>query len=233
VTDLILALGSNDIFAGVSVEKTLSWLKRAAEPYLANGVRVYGMTILPRSTSSDSWVTAINQTPVNAEYELARVAFNAKLLGGWPAMGLASVFDCAHAIDAGDRGVWGADGLSAGYGGGGFAATMNGSVASVRLGAMGPNGPGGGGYPPNSTVPCAVLNAPGDILGAGAVVAMHTDRAGKGFSFSIDNGGASYQYPPLIAAKGQWCAHDGVHECKRGYDAVIAGSNLGPSAFLS
>ena len=233
LTHLVLALGSNDIFAGIPVEKTMSWLRHAAEPYMANGMRVYGMTVLPRSTSSDSWVTAKNQVPVNAAFERTRVAFNARLMGRWRAMGFAGMFDGAHAIDPGDRGVWGVDDLSPGYGGGGFASMVNGSVAGVRLGVMGPNGPGGGGYPPNSLVPCAVLNAPEDALGTGAVVAMRTDGVGKGVSFSVQNRGLSYQYPPLIAARGQWCAHDGVHECKRGYDAVIAGSNLGPGAFLS
>ena len=33
---------------GIPFEKTLSWLQRAAEPYLADGVLVYGMTVLPR-----------------------------------------------------------------------------------------------------------------------------------------------------------------------------------------
>ena len=90
-------------------------------------------------SSSDFWATKANQTPVNAIYR-QRVNYNARLTGGWQSMGLAGVFDCAHAIDPGDLGVWGADELSRGYGGGGFATVLNGSVASVRLGASGANG---------------------------------------------------------------------------------------------
>jgi hypothetical protein len=233
ITHLIMALGSNDIFAGISVDKTFLWLRRAAESYLNDGVRVYGMTVLPRSVSTDHWATKVNQTPVNAVYEAARVAFNARLLTEWRGIGFAGMFDSGHAIDPGDTGVWGADEISHGYGGGGFATVLNGTVASVRLGASGANGPGGAGYPPNSTVPCVILNAPGDSTGAGAVVTMHTDGFGRGASFSVENGGARYAYPPLIAARGQWCSNDGVHECKRGYDAVIAGCNLGPDSFLN
>jgi len=233
VTDLILALGSNDIFAGIPVDKTLSWLKRAAESYLADSVRVYGMTVLPRSLSTDFWTSEAKQTPVNAVFEAARVEFNARLMSGWRAMGFAGAFDSGHAIDPSDRGVWATDGLSHGYGGGGFSVIANGSVAAVRLGASGANGPGGAGYLPNSAVPCAVLNSPGDATGNGAVVTMVTDRFGRGASFAVENGGAGYSFPPLVAAKGQWCANDGIHECKRGYDAVIAGCNLGPASFLT
>jgi len=231
VTHLMLALGSNDVFAGVPVQKALLWLLRAAEPYLASGIAVYGMTVLPRSISSDSWRTEANQRPVNSRYELARLQYNASMMQGWKAWGFRGMFDCAHAIDPHDRGIWPADNASAGFGGGGFATIDRGAVVAVRPGATFRGGGVGSAYPPNSAVPCAVLNAPGDTSGSGAVAAMHTDRLGRGISFSVEQGGHGYIYPPLIAAKGQWCHNDGVHECKRGYDAVIGGSGLAPTAF--
>jgi len=232
ITHLILALGSNDIFGGSPPDRTFNYVKQVADQFLHEGVQVYGMTVLPRTRSRDLWVTREGQTVVDTGQEKNRLHYNALLLTHGRSIGLSDVFDCAHAIDPHDSGLWNVDELSPGHGGGGFASIAQGRVTAVSLGSDGDYGPFGVGYPALSEIPCAVLNAPGDPHGTGAVVTMHTNERGMGVAFTVKEAGRNYLHPPLVAARGQWCNNDGVHECKRGYDAVIAYSGLGPERFL-
>lgn len=233
ITHLVLALGSNDIFGGSPADRTFNSVKQVADQFLHAGVHVYGMTVLPRTRSRDSWVTREGQTVVDAGQERQRIRYNALLQSHGKSIGLSDVFDCAHAIDPHDSGLWNVDDVSPGHGGGGFASIAQGRVTAVSLGSDGDYGPFGVGYPALSEIPCAVLNAPGDPHGTGAVATMRTNERGMGVSFTVKDAGRNYVLPPLIAAHGQWCNNDGVHECKRGYDAVIAYSDLRPERFLA
>jgi hypothetical protein len=81
-TDVVEAFGTNDVnntrtAAQIEADRTKMW--RDAR---IRGPRVWACTILPRSTSSDSWVTVNNQTAHTND--AARVAVNTWLLAGAP-----------------------------------------------------------------------------------------------------------------------------------------------------
>lgn len=62
--DAIVAYGTNDIVAGrtaLQIEADLTTLYTLLAGY---GCRVWGVTLLPRTTSTDGWATTGNQTPV-------------------------------------------------------------------------------------------------------------------------------------------------------------------------
>ena len=73
---------------------------------------------------------------------------------------------------------------------------------------------------------------PGDTTGAGAVVVGHSNANGIIGSFTLQNGGVRYRYPPMISARGAWVHNDGVHPSGRGYDQMIASTGLGPDVFV-
>lgn len=86
VTHLIFGLGSNDISAAATLAAVqanailiLQAAKATIGPY-GKPPKTYWALIVPRTTSTDSWATAVNQTPV-AGYELngVRDQFNAWL----------------------------------------------------------------------------------------------------------------------------------------------------------
>lgn len=103
---VIFQLGTNDMSGGddssvllAHAQQIRSWLP---------GRPFYPCTVAPRTTSTDSWATTVNQTPISAESR--RVAYNAILRNGQ--MGGASGFiEIADQVEsARDSGLWKAPG---------------------------------------------------------------------------------------------------------------------------
>jgi lysophospholipase L1-like esterase len=60
----IIALGTNDIVTGASLETMKNLVTEISAAMRGRGLKVIGSTIWPRTTSTDSWATLANQTPV-------------------------------------------------------------------------------------------------------------------------------------------------------------------------
>lgn len=76
-THVFLAYGTNDVFSSLL---TLAQLQgnflTAWKQVAAMGKKVYAATIVPRTTSTDGWVTTANQTTISAPQEAIRRQFN-------------------------------------------------------------------------------------------------------------------------------------------------------------
>lgn len=60
----IIALGTNDIVTGASLETMKNLVTEISAAMRGRGLKVIGSTIFPRTTSTDHWATLAGQTPV-------------------------------------------------------------------------------------------------------------------------------------------------------------------------
>jgi hypothetical protein len=81
LTHMIFGMHTNDIEAGVALATIQANCKFAWDRARTAGCKVYHTTVIPRTTSTDSWETVANQTPI-AGFEPGGIAqqFNAWLL---------------------------------------------------------------------------------------------------------------------------------------------------------
>jgi lysophospholipase L1-like esterase len=231
ITHLLVGLGRNDISSGRPQTQVASDLQEAIAPFLTQGVKVYAVTVTPRSLSTDNWATTENQTIHVPHQELVRLKYNAWLRQNWPAIGLSGIFDWAHAVDPHDTGLWLADGTR-GNASLGVATLGNDSIASVALPVFSRGTAyGGRSYPANQAKhPCVVHRYPDDPIRSGdAVVTCATDAQGVVIAFAVVDGGR-YGIPPMVTPAGPLTA-DGTHPTGRGYNAMIAATGFGLQAF--
>lgn len=81
---VIVAYGNNDFYTGTNLtalqmQNTIIPIWRA---FTQRGFKVWAVTVSPRTTSTDSWATSVNQTPV--ANGAARIAYNQWLRDGAP-----------------------------------------------------------------------------------------------------------------------------------------------------
>lgn len=238
ITHLIWEMGSNDLFGGANLASAQASLSAGIDPFLSRGIKVYGATIVPRTTSTDNWTTVGNQTVVSSAVETVRVAYNSWLRSNYASVGLSGFFDLARAIDPNDTGKWGVDSGFTGTFSCAALATLSGtavaSAAFFQYNVFSSNGVAVAG---GAAVPCVVYPYPG-TGGSGAVVTATPHASNPVFaSLTVTSGGTGYTYPPMIASQGAW-TNDGVHPATRGWCEVIkacgvmtAGSVIAPETF--
>lgn len=229
-THMIFDMQTNDIYAGASLATLQAQMPTALAPYLARGVKIWGTTVSPRTTSTDFFLTAANQTITSAGVnDAVRLAYNAWIRANYASLGMQGVIDIAHAVDPTDSSKWGFDASGASTNGAantrGIPTMSGGTVASVAVAF----GSGGGTYTLSANVPCVIRNMPGDT-GSGAVVHAVTNGAGAVTSYVVDAPGSGYLYPPMISPVGKW-TYDGIHFTSTGYDQVISQTGLRPEMF--
>lgn len=78
-THLIWQMGVNYQQANLQPYSAKIWIRLAAR-----GVPIYATTITPQTTSTDGWVTVVNQTIASGTNEAFRTAYNDWLRGGAP-----------------------------------------------------------------------------------------------------------------------------------------------------
>ena len=106
-TDILLEHVRNDINAGVSAAAVKQALAAVAAPFIAAGMRVWVFTCPPTTTSTDSWITATNQSIPNSSYESARQSYNADIRANWANYGYAGLADVASVVeDPQNLGKW-------------------------------------------------------------------------------------------------------------------------------
>ena len=108
-TSVVDELGINDIATGSSL--AVATAARAAVDALFPFVPVYGTTLEPETTSTDSFATTANQT-VSAWNATVRIPFNAAIRAG--AVGEVNYIDLAHMVDPTDSGKWPVTGAASG-----------------------------------------------------------------------------------------------------------------------
>jgi hypothetical protein len=231
VTHVLMALGRNDISNNATAVQVQGRLQSAIGPFLARGIKVYAVTITPVSTSTDAFLTVINQSVSSVPQEAVRQTYNAWLRANWASIGLSGIFDTAHAVDPGDTGVWPADGTT-GRSANGVATLTGGAISSVAMPVYSAGTAyGGQGYPiSQAALPCVVTRYPDDPIRSGdATVTCATNGTGVVTSFAVVTGG-SYGIPPMISPTGIWTL-DGTHPVHRSLDAMIAATGFGVGAF--
>lgn len=99
VTHAVFGMSTNDVGNGYTLAEIQSNCQAAWAAAKRMGVKVYHTTMTPKTTSTDSWATAANQT-VTAEYDTAgkRGQFNAWLLTQVDAGNLDGVIDVNAAV---------------------------------------------------------------------------------------------------------------------------------------
>ncbi|MCC7186395.1 MAG: hypothetical protein IT185_09165 [Acidobacteria bacterium] len=229
ITHLWMGLGRNDVANGNEATMKAEYVK-VINPFLARGIKVYGNTITPYTTSTDGWVSVAGQTIV-ANRESCRQEFNAWLRANWQSLGLTALADWAHVVDRADTGKWTFDPQGTGRAAQGFATLTNGVVTSCSMGSyLLVNNSGGQAYTAGATIPCSVLTYPGGT-GSGAVITGTANGSGLITSYTVVRGGTGYDYPPMVSPYGSW-TNDGIHPDSRGYDAIIAECQIGPEMFV-
>lgn len=99
----LVAYGINDLTGGSSSAMVQARLQAIFDLLAARGLRVYGATIAPVTTSTDAWATVGNQTPVASNAN--RIAVN-NWIRTTPAP-LSGFFEFADAVEsARDSGLW-------------------------------------------------------------------------------------------------------------------------------
>ncbi len=107
ITSVINELGTNDLYThGDSASTVEANLTSLWKEFVYRGISVFQTTILPRTTSTDLWTTAANQTTGSAES--ARVAVNdwIRTMPGY----LTGYFEAANLVEVNSSGVLTQDG---------------------------------------------------------------------------------------------------------------------------
>jgi hypothetical protein len=237
ITHLIMELVVNDISGGASLATLQANYQRIIAPYLARGIKVFGWTCSPHTTSIDHFMSATGQAVVSAANEIVRLAFNAWLRVNWLVMGLSGLVDAAHAIDPTDSGLWGFDAGQPAINyptnpasASGYATVAGGVVTAVaQLGGLQNGATVGSGYPASTTGPWTSYPYPGES-GSGAVGTWTSNSSGQIVTWTVTSGGAGYSAPPMINILGPWTG-DGLHGYPRGWNEIISKTGLGPGMF--
>jgi hypothetical protein len=110
---VIVSLGINDFTAGKTSANCLAYLVTICSGLLA-GKSVYTCTVAPKSASTDSWATTVNQT-ADATSNAARISYNTTMRTSPPPY-ISGVFEVADQIESSrDSGLWKVSGAAFGY----------------------------------------------------------------------------------------------------------------------
>ena len=127
-THVVDQYGVNDLTGG-TVQATIAANRSTIAGYFT-GKPVFGTTIPPVTTSTDSWVTQVNQA-LNF-YNSNRYNFNALVAAG--ISGETNYFDISSALDPTNSGKWPVTGQSSYYTGDG---THEGNTANIAIARSG------------------------------------------------------------------------------------------------
>lgn len=223
ITHFVCGLVRNDVGVGATLASLQAAVRAVWAPYLAAGIKVYQVTCLPTTTSTDNWATTTNQTVNNAAVELVRVQFNTWLRASAELEGV-TVIDLCNVIESGLN-----TGLFSAAAGGGKSATptlvFSGGVVTsgaVQSGIL---------YPANSAIPLEVFYPEG-APGSGLALTANTDGSGNVTSVTVNNGGTGQDptRPPAVGLPGAY-TFDGVHPSAYGHFKLIQAGLFAPSRF--
>lgn len=227
ISHLIISLGRNDL-QGNTAATTEANLQKIMAPFLSRGVKIFGVTVVPTTTSTDNFATTANQTVANAANETQRLLYNTWLRANWQSIGMSGLLDWAHVADPTDSGKWNVSNR-AGRQTQGFSTLTNRGISAVSLAQFTSGAQGGNQWPNSSTIPCTVRPYPGDTGTGGGVVNATSNGSGVITGFTVVTPG-DYDFPPMVAPQGAW-TNDGTHGSPLFYNEVIYQTGLQPSWF--
>lgn len=223
ITHLVCGLLRNDVGVGATLLGLQTALGTVWAPYLAAGIKVFQVTCLPTTTSTDNWATTTNQTIINA-VESVRTALNDWIRNTAPGLYGITCIDMCSIIESGLN-----SGLFNASAGGGHAGTpmltFSGGVVTgctIQSGIL---------YPANTDIVCEVFYPEG-APGSGLSVTAHTDGSGNISSATVNNGGTAHkpENPPAVGVPGQY-TQDGVHPTAYGHFKMMQAGLFAPSKF--
>lgn len=224
ITHLVCGLLRNDVGIGATLLSLQTALIAVWTPYLAAGIKIYQVTCLPTTTSTDNWATTVNQTITNP-VESVRVAINNWIRNTAPGLyGITCIDMCSIVESSLNSGLFNA---SAGGGHSGTPMlTINGSgvvtACTIASGIL---------YPTSTTIPLEIFY-PAGAPGSGLALTANTDGSGNITSVTVNNGGGGYDpaQPPAVGVPGQY-TQDGVHPTGYGHFKMMAAGLFAPSLF--
>lgn len=223
ITHLVNGLIRNDVGIGATLLSLQTALVLSWSAYLTAGIKVYQVTCLPTTSSTDNWATTANQTITNP-IESTRTALNDWLRNTAPGLyGIICIDMCSVVESYRNSGLF-----AAGSGGGKSgipALTISGGVVTacaIPFGSL---------YPLNSAIPCQVFYPIG-APGSGLALTANTDGSGAVASVTINNGGTGQDAanPPAVGMPGQYTI-DGVHPSTFGHFKMMQAGLFSPSLF--
>jgi hypothetical protein len=223
ITHLVCGLIRNDIANGSSLVTTQSRLQTIWAPYMQAGIKVYQVTCLPTTTSTDNWATTTNQTILSAGVNAIRITVNDWLRQNAVALGI-TVIDICSVVESS---------LNSGL----FAAPQAGQSQTPSLTIVGGvvticTVNSATGYPINSDIVCEVFYPEGSP-GSGLAVTAHTNGSGVISSVTVNNGGTGHNAinPPWVGVPGAY-SNDGVHPNAYGHFKLAKAGLFAPSQFV-
>lgn len=104
VGTVLMFLGYNDIMdsSGPTLAQMKAFLRYAFDDLSRGGRKVWCMTAWPKATTTDAYVTVLNQTPTRPTREPIRFAYNDDMLANFAAIGFEKCVDINVAISAND-----------------------------------------------------------------------------------------------------------------------------------
>jgi len=232
LTHVVMQYGSNDVFGGRSLlQMQADWLS-IVMPMLTRGQKVIAVTILPRTTSTDGWLTLANQTLTNVPQDAVRQNFNAWLRANWAAYGCSGLLDIASRLESSGKWLADAGGVACTFAGLSHGTITGGAITAAPYFLYNSLYSAGVGMPSNQTaLPCEVLPYPGTGgSGATATWATNASGGGAGTAATVVTGGSGYTYPPMISPLSAYCG-DGIHPNARGRAVALTAEGFGPGMF--
>jgi hypothetical protein len=224
-THFINCLLRNDVAPGTTIATLQTRLVSIWTPYLAAGLKVYQITALPTTTSTDNWATTTNQTVANATTEAVRVQVNNWIRNTAPSLYGINVIDICTVMEAVQN-----NGLFNASAGGGASQlpriTINGSGVVTACTIS-----GGVRYPISSAIPLEIFYPQG-VPGSGLALTANTDGSGNITTVTVNSGGTGHlaTNPPLVGVPGQYTI-DGVHPSTYGHFKMAKAGLFAPSNF--
>ena len=104
-THALIEYGVNDIHAGDDAATVWTNLTTMAASLIRRGVTPFICTVTPRTTSTDSWATAANQTLYSSSENTVRLTLNNTIRTQWASAGFAGMFDICSVVECNSSGT--------------------------------------------------------------------------------------------------------------------------------
>lgn len=223
ITHLVCGLLRNDVGVGATLASLQAQLEAVWLPFLMAGIKVYQVTCLPTTTSTDNWATTTNQTP--SAFEALRVSINGWLRATAPGLFGITIIDMCSVVESSiDSGLFKAPGA-------GSSAIprpiFNGSGVCTSCTIQ-----SGINYAASATIHLEVFYPEG-CPGSGLAIDANTDGSGNITSTTIVAGGTGHvaANPPMIGVPGVGTI-DGVHPSTYLHYKMTAAGLFAPSQFV-
>jgi hypothetical protein len=228
-THIVFELGVNDLDGGQTLNQMTANATLMVMAFISQGIKVYPTTLMPRTSSTDGFISVSGQTITS--FEAIRVGYNNWWRNNWASLGCAGLIDNDFTIDPTASGKWsfdaGATPLSVSTQQGFYNPVMtNGVITNLTCTTQ------GGGYPATSgTLNWTAVPYLGETGSGGSGTVSLNGTGGLSLSsFTINDGGSNFSYPPMINIQGPF-TFEGLHPSVRAWNQLFSKGTFTPSLF--